>query len=118
MKRLKGRMSEMVNTEERDEETSRMTERLAVLRIAPKDINLWTRQLEMKGKEMSELAVLMKLEEVKKEVVKEKCLEKWAKRCSHHFTKKVKRMLFEEIDNMVWSEVDRKNTMVQEQQGV
>ena len=24
------------------------------------------------------------------------------KRCSHHFTKKAKRMLFEETDNMVW----------------
>ena len=30
-------------------------------------------------------------------------MEKWAKRCSHHFTEKVKRMLFEEIDNIVWS---------------
>ena len=117
-RRLRDETTEMMMIEELDHETFRMTERLAVLRIAPKDINLWTRQLEMKGKEMSELAVLMKLEEVKKEVVKEKCLEKWAKRCSHHFTKKVKRMLFEEIDNMVWSEVDRKNTMVQEQQGV
>ena len=37
------------------------------------------------------------------EIEKEKSLEKWAKRCTHHFTKKVKRMLFEEIDNMVWS---------------
>ena len=29
-------------------------------------------------------------------------LEVWAKRCSNHFTKKVK-MLHEEIDNMIWS---------------
>ena len=26
-----------------------------------------------------------------------------ARRCTHHFTKKVKRVLFEEIDNMVCS---------------
>ena len=45
----------------------------------------------------------MKLGEVKKEIEKEKSLERWAKRCTHHFPKKVKRMLFEEIDNMVWS---------------
>ena len=57
----------------------------------------------MKRKEMSELAGLMRLEEAKKEIVNEKSLEKWAKRCSHHFTKKVKRMLFEEVDNVVWS---------------
>ena len=58
----------MLNTEELDEETARMTERVVVLRIATKHINLWARQLEMKRQEMSELAGLMKLEEVKKEV--------------------------------------------------
>ena len=41
----------MFNTEELDEETTRMTERLAVLRIATKHINLWTCQLEMKRNE-------------------------------------------------------------------
>ena len=30
-------------------------------------------------------------------------MERWAKRCSHYFTKKVRRMLYEEIDNMTWS---------------
>ena len=93
----------MLNIEEIDEETSRMTGRLAVLRIATKHINLWTRQLEVKRIEMSELAGLMRLEEAKKEITNEKSLEKWAKRCSHHFAKKVKRILFEEIDNVVWS---------------
>ena len=52
---------------------------------------------------MSDLAGLMKLEEIKKEIEKEKFNERWDKRCSHRFTKKVKRMLFEEIDNVVWS---------------
>ena len=57
----------------------------------------------MKRKEMAELAGLMGFDEVKKEIANEKSIERWTKRCSHHFTKKVKRMLFEEIDNMVWS---------------
>ena len=84
-----------------DEETTRMMKRMVVLRIATKHINLWMRQLEMKRKEMSELAVLMKLDEIKEEIEREKNLEVWAKRCSNHFTKKVKRMLYEEIDNKV-----------------
>ena len=76
---------------------------MVVLRISTKHINLWMRQLEMKRKEMSELAGLIGLQEVKKEISEEKSLERWARRCSNFFTKKVRRMLFEEIDNMVWS---------------
>ena len=45
----------------------------------------------------------MRLEEMQKEIESEKSLERLAKKCSHHFTTKVKRKLFEEIDNMVWS---------------
>ena len=45
----------------------------------------------------------MGLDAVKKEIEAEKSLEKWAKRCTNHFTRKAKRMMFEEIDNMVWS---------------
>ena len=84
----------MMNVEELDRETSLMVERLAVLRIATKYINIWTHQLEMKRKEVSELAGLMNLDEIRKEIESEKSLERWAKSCSHHFTKKVKRMLF------------------------
>ena len=36
------------------------------------------------------------------EIEREKALEAWPKRCTRNFTKKVKRMLFEEIDNMAW----------------
>ena len=36
------------------------------------------------------------------EVANVKSLERWARRCTHHFPKKVKRMLYEEIDNKVW----------------
>ena len=56
----------------------------------------------MKRSEIGELAGLIGFDGVKIEVAKEKSLERWAMRCSHHFTKKVKRMLYE-IDNMVWT---------------
>ena len=102
-RRLRDKTTELMLVEELDHETSRMTERLVVLRIATKHNNLWTRQLEMKRKEMSELAGLMKLDVVKKEIANEMSIERWARRCTHYFTKKAKRMLFEEIDNMVWS---------------
>ena len=68
MRRLRDKTTELIMVEELDHETSRMTESLAVLRIATKHINLWTRQLEIKRKEMSEQADLMKLEEVKREL--------------------------------------------------
>ena len=92
-----------LKVEDLDDETAIMVERLIVVRISTKHINLWMRQLEMKRKEMSELAGLMKLKEVKKEIESEKDLERWAKRCTHHFTKRVKRMAFEVVDNVVWS---------------
>ena len=38
----------MMNVEELDEETTRMVERMVVLRVATKHINIWIRQLEMK----------------------------------------------------------------------
>ena len=47
------------------------------------------------------------LDEAKKEIEKEKSLERWARRCTHHFTKKMKRMLFDQIDNMVWSGLEK-----------
>ena len=107
-KALLGKMKEIMNVEDLDEETSRDIEKIVILRLSTKHINLWIRQLEVKRKEISELAGLMMLEEVKKEVEKEKNLEKWAKQCTTHFTRKTKRMLFEEIDNIVWSEKEKK----------
>ena len=102
-----------------DEETAMIVEMLAVLRMATKHVNLWTRQLEMKRSEVNELEGLMKLDYIGKEYENEKSTERLAKRCRHHFTKKVKRMLFEEIDNMVWSGDEKRNcTMVQGRQGV
>ena len=59
-----------------DEETARMTERTVVLRIATKHINLWARQLEMKRLEICELAGLIGLQEIKKEISEEKSLER------------------------------------------
>ena len=98
-----GKVGEMMNVELLDEETTKMVERIVLLRLSTKHINLWTRQLEMKRREIGELAGLVGFDEVKMEVANEKSLERWARRCTHHFPKKVKRMLFEEIDNMVWS---------------
>ena len=67
-------------------------------------------QLEMKRKEIAELAGLMGFDEVKKEVETDKSLETWAKRSSHFFTKSMKRMLFGETDNMIWNDGGSKIT--------
>ena len=96
------KMEEVMGIDVGDHETTRMVERMVILRISTKHNNLWMRRLEMKRKEICELAGLMGLQEVK-EISEERSLERWAKRCSNFFTKKVRRMLFEEIDNMVWS---------------
>ena len=107
MKTLLEKMMKWLNVEELDEETTRMTERVVVLRISTKHINLWMRQLEMKRKAVCELAKLMGLETIQNEFQKEKSLEKWGKRTSNHFPKSVRRMLYGEIDNMVWSEKEK-----------
>ena len=50
---------------------------------------------------------MMVFDEIKKEIETERNLERWAKRCTNHFTKKVKRMGYEEIDNIVWSGTEK-----------
>ena len=100
---LSEKLKKLMNVESLNEETTRMLKRMVVLRISAKHINLWVRQLEMKRKEMSELAGLMRLDGIKEEIEREKSLEKWVKTATNHFTKKVKRMLYEEIGNKVWS---------------
>ena len=50
-----------------------------------------------------ESAGLIGFEVVKEEIGEERNLKRWAKKSTHHFTKKVKRMLYYEIDNFVWS---------------
>ena len=62
------KMAEMVKREDLDQETIKMVERIIVLRIATKHINLWMRQLEMKRKTIIQLAELMRFDAVKKEV--------------------------------------------------
>ena len=59
------RMEETMRVESLDEETTVMTKRLVVIRVSTKHINLWMRQLEMKRKEIYELAWLMGLETIK-----------------------------------------------------
>ena len=48
----------------------------------------------------------MKFDEVRKEVEEEKkkSIERWPKCCTNGFTKQAKRLLLEEIDNMVWND--------------
>ena len=101
------RMKEMMRVESIDEETTKMIERLVVLRVSTKHINLWIRQLEIKRREICELAEMFAVEEIKKEIETKRNLERWAKRCTNHFTKKVKRMGYEEIDNIVWSGTEK-----------
>ena len=103
MKRLFEKTAKMENMECLDEDAIRMVERVVIVRLSTKHINIWIRQLEMKRGEILELAGLMGLEGVKAEVEKENSLEVWSKRCPNFFIKKVKRMLSEEIDNTVWS---------------
>ena len=93
----------MMNVEVWDQEIARDVERVVILRVSTKYVNLWIRQLEMKRKEIGELAGLMGFDEVKKEIETEKNLEKWAKRCTNHFTRRVKRMILCETDNIVLS---------------
>ena len=97
------KMITVMNVDVSDREASRIVERMAVVRVSTKHINLWIRQLEMKRNEICQPAGLMGVDEVKREIESEKSLEKWAKRCTNRFTRKAKRMLFEEIDNVVWS---------------
>ena len=103
MKTVLEGVAEAMNFETLDEETTRMVERVIVLRISTKHINLWMRQQEIKRREIGELARLIGFDGVKTEVEKEKDLEAWGKRCTHFFNKKTKRLLFEETDNMVWN---------------
>ena len=104
---LKEKMMSMGKVEAFGQETTRDVERMAIIRVSTKHINLWMRQLEMKRNEMCKLAGLLEFVEVRREIEAEKSLEKWAKRVSNHFTKKVKKTLFEEIDNIVWSGKDK-----------
>ena len=57
-------MMTTLSVEELVEETTRVVERMVVLRVATKHINLWMRQLEMKRRDIIELAGLMGLEMV------------------------------------------------------
>ena len=74
MKTVIGKVAGMMK-DDKLEETAQMIERIAVLRVATKHINLWTRQLEIKRMEMIELAGLMGFEKLMKEIGNEKSLE-------------------------------------------
>ena len=98
---MKAKTKVIMNVEALDQETIRDVERMVILRVSTKHINLRTRQLKRKRREIGEQAGLLKIYGVKKEIETEKSLEKWAKRNAKRFTRKTKRMLFGEIDNIV-----------------
>ena len=70
MRMVKEKLEELMNVFVLEEETIRMVEKTVLLRLSTKHINLWVRQLDMKRKEICELAELMGFEEVKEEIVK------------------------------------------------
>ena len=72
LKSLCERVAEVMKVEALDEETIRMVERIVVLRVSTKHINIWARQLEMKRKEIGELAVFLNLKWAKEEIETEK----------------------------------------------
>ena len=59
---MKAKMKTVMSEEALDQETTRHVERMIILRVSTKHINLWIRQLEMKRMEMCHLAVLLKIE--------------------------------------------------------
>ena len=77
-------------------------ERMAVLRFSAIHVNMWTRQLETKRNEIRELTELLRVDEIKKEIEKES-LVKWGNKANNILARKTKRMIYEEIDNMVWN---------------
>ena len=79
MRTVLEKMKDSMDVEVLDDETTRMTKRLVVIRISTKHINLWMRKLEVRRKEMIELAGLMGFDDVKEEIQKEKSLERWAR---------------------------------------
>ena len=63
---MKAKMKVIMNVDVLEQETTRHVERMIILRISTKHINLWIRQLEMKRTEMCNLAGLLMLDVVKK----------------------------------------------------
>ena len=63
-----------------DKETTLTVERMVVLRLSTKHINLWTHQLETKRNEIRELAEQLMVDVIKKENGKESSLETWGKK--------------------------------------
>ena len=55
MNKLGEKVMAMMNMDALDKETIRDVERVIIVRVSTKHINLWTRQLEMKRKEIGEL---------------------------------------------------------------
>ena len=66
MTEMREKTMAIMNVETLDQETIRDVERVVLLRVSTKHINLWIRQLEMKRMEMCHLAALMGFDLAKK----------------------------------------------------
>ena len=64
------KIREIMKVDVLDKETTMTVERMVVLRLSTKHINLWTRQLETKRNEIRELTELLRVDEIKKEIEK------------------------------------------------
>ena len=66
-KMLAEKMMTLTNVDVLDDETIKNIERMVVLRTSTKHINLWMRQLEMKRREMCELAEMLEFADIKRD---------------------------------------------------
>ena len=70
MMSLLEKVAEVMKVGSLDEETTMIVERLAIVRISTKHINLEIRQLETERKDICELAGMMESDEIKEEIGK------------------------------------------------
>ena len=66
--KLLEKIRRMMRVDVLDKETTMTAERMVVLRLSTKHINLWTRQLETKRNDIHVLADLLKVDGIKKEI--------------------------------------------------
>ena len=70
MRKLLEKTKEIMRVDVLNKETTMKVERMVVLRLSTKHINLWTRKLETKRNEIRELPEALRVDEIKKEIEK------------------------------------------------
>ena len=83
MTQLIGDMMETMKLDSLNREIVGMLEMLVLVRIPTKHVNPRMRQLEMKRKEMTEVAVLMGYDEIKEEIKKKRMRKRWPRELQH-----------------------------------